>query len=273
MIKKHTGFTLIEIMISLFLGIIVIGGALSIYISSIRGSVDISNSAQLNYDLNSTMQLMVNDIKRAGHWGGAIAESDAKENIFTIGTLNIQLRNFASPTTAADPANCIMYTYDADGDGVVDGNADGDLDDSDDDRNEFYGFRLNGNIIQMRLSGESTDDCDEDTATDTWTAITDNSKINITSLIFSESAIAADAGPPVTPALPALTQCLNVTTALPYSMTCAVAATTGNLVTGNTATEVRQINIVLTGQLVDEPSVTKVSTGTVRIRNDRVFVQ
>jgi len=278
---KQLGFTLIEILISLVLGLIVVGGTLSIYISSIRSSIDISNSAQLNYDLDSTMQLMVNDIKRAGHWGGAIANSDATNNIFMSTTLNmnIQLRNFAAPTTAVDPANCILYTYDADGDGNVDGNNDGDLDDVGDDKNEFYGFRLNGNTVQMRLAGESTNDCDDED-NDTWSAITDNTKINITRLTFSLSATTAVAGPPSIPALPTSTQCLNVTTNTPYTMSCATAATTdtdgdgtNNLIAGDTATEVRQINIILTGQSVDDASVTKVSTATIKIRNDRVLTQ
>jgi len=110
---KQKGFTLIELMIAMMLGLIVIGGALSIYISTIRSSSDVVNSARLNYDLDSAMQLMVNDIRRAGYWGGAVAGSDATNNNFTqvpaaATATDIQIRNVAAPTTAVTEGDCIL---------------------------------------------------------------------------------------------------------------------------------------------------------------------
>ena len=67
--KKQTGFTLIEIMISLLLGLIVLGATISIYIAAIRGSSDVIKSARLNYDLDSALSMMANDIRQFADFG------------------------------------------------------------------------------------------------------------------------------------------------------------------------------------------------------------
>lgn len=239
--KKQTGFTLIEIMIALVLGLIVLSATIGIYITTVKGSTDTTNSARLNYDLESVMSLMVNDIRRAGYWGGAVNAADSSTNPFTIGTANIQ-----SPS-----ASCILYTYDG-GSGITGGvNHDSNgIVDSD----EHYGFQLSEGAIRMRLTGSTTADCAN--ADNVWSTFTVNESVNITALTFTSAY-----------------QCLNVTTSLSYNTTCAEVATAGNLVAGQKATESRQFNIALTGQLVNDSTVTKTLTGSVKIRNDRIFTQ
>lgn len=229
--KKHTGFTLIEILIALVLGLIVLSATIGIYITTVNGSRDTLNSVRLNHDLESAMLLMVNDIRRAGYWGLARTGADSSTNPFTIGAANIQ-----SPA-----ATCILYTYDVDDDGVV-------------DANEHYGFQLTGGAIAMRLTGTTTANCAD--ANNTWSTFTVTQSVNVTALTF-------------TPAY----RCLNVTTAVSYSTTCAAAAVAGNLTTGQKAVESRQFDIALTGQLANDATVTKTLTGTVKVRNDRIFTQ
>ncbi|MDD5578391.1 MAG: prepilin-type N-terminal cleavage/methylation domain-containing protein [Methylobacter sp.] len=243
--KKQSGLTLIEIMIALLIGLIIIAATITIYITTIKGSSDTLKSARLNHDLESAMALMVNDIRRAGYWGGAIAGADSTKNPFTIGTADIQI-----PT-----ASCILYTYDADPDGpanITGINTPTDLTD-DVDANEYYGFKLDGTTIRMRLTGTTTADC-TDGSWGTGEMIEGN-KISITALTFTSAY-----------------KCLNVTTALSYNTTCQVV-TAANLVTGQKAVESRQINITLNGSLVSDPTVTKTLTSTVKVRNDRIFTQ
>jgi len=260
---KNKGFTLIEIMISLLLGLIVIGGAISIYISTIRSSTDITNSARLNYDLDSVMQLMVNDIRRSGYWGDAVAGSNAMNNNFTQATTDIQIRNIAAPTTAVNLGNCILYTYDANGDGIVD---DGTANPS-----EYYGFRLNGVELEMRVSGTAATalSCGENVE---WRNIVDENTIKVNRLQFSLSATVAEVGPPVIPALLKSSQCLNVTTGTSYATPCSLV-TAANLATDAQAVEARQINIVLTGEIDNDTDVTKALTASVKVRNNRIFTQ
>lgn len=239
--KKQTGFTLIEIMIALVLGLIVLSATIGVYITTVRGSTDTINSARLNHDLESAMSLMVNDIRRAGYWGGARTGADSSKNPFTIGAADIQ-----NPT-----AGCVLYTYDAD-----DSGANTPLDQTDDvDANEYYGFKLQGSTVSMRTTGTTTANC-ADGNWETMTIDSGGQSLNITALTFTTAY-----------------KCLNVTTSLAYNTTCAAAAAAGNLTAGQKASESRQIDIVLTGQLVNDTAVTKTLTGTVKVRNDRIFTQ
>jgi prepilin peptidase dependent protein B len=157
--KKQTGFTLIELMIALVLGLIILSATIGIYTTTVKGSTDTINSARLNHDLESIMLLMVNDIRRAGYWGGAAVGVDSSTNPFTIGAANIQ-----TPTTG-----CILYSYDANSDGTP-------------NNREYYGFKLQDGAISIRSSdtAETTTDC-----TDTgWSAFT-VSDVNVTKLTFT----------------------------------------------------------------------------------------
>ncbi len=228
--KKQTGFTLIELMISLLLGLIVIGATINVYIAAVNGSSSIIKSARLNHDLDGIMVLMVNDVKRAGYWGGATVEADSRKNPFTAAATNIQI----------PAATCLLYSYDANSDGVV-------------DANEYYGFRLVNNGIQMRKTGSTTVDCTDGT----WEGFIDEGQLTISTLQFSFV--------PVTGVLPATSRCLNVTTdTVTNAVACAGAAANDNLA------EKRLVNIQLTGQLKNEAAVTKTLNASVAVRNSRL---
>lgn len=247
--KKQFGFTLIEIMIAMLIGLIIVSATIGIYVSTVKGSTDTINSARLNHDLELVMSLMVNDIRRAGYWGGAIADANSEANPFTAevtDVTNIQLRNFAAPAialAAGATGNCVLYTYDADGDGFV-------------DANEYYGFRLNGNTINMRLTGTvaATADC----TNGSWEESIDGDQVSITALTFSTAGY----------------KCLNVSLSpsVSYNKPCA-ETTLAELAVGAKASESRQLTITMTGQLVNDATVTKTLTDTVKIRTDRVFTR
>jgi prepilin peptidase dependent protein B len=241
--KKQKGYSLIEIIIALIIGLIILTATISIYISTIKGSSDIVKSARLNHDLNSALALMVNDIRRSGYWGGATVGSDSRNNPFTQAATDLQ---FPSPA-------CVLYTYDADADGIV-------------DADEYYGFKLNGTNIQMRLSGSSTNNCNLNT--DVWNTLNiseGNEQIDITNLTFTQSF-----------------KCLRKRVGLTdqsYDIadvsTCATAAINAGdpLVTGDRVIITREITIALAGRLFIDQAVTKNLMDRIKIRNDRVFTQ
>lgn len=254
--KKQSGYTLIEIMIALLIGLIIVAATITIYISTVRGSTDTIRSARLNHDLESAMSLMMNDIRRAGYWGGAIAGADSKTNPFTTGTANIVIPE----------AGCILYTYDADADGHYDNDDDGVVDDT----NEFYGFKLEGTNIRMRKSGATTAaaGCSNSDPNEWETMNIDSGnsrseKIEIDTLTFSFNDVSAPS------------KCKNVTTVTSVNNSCAaaVAAATITLNSGDTVVETRQVTIALSGHITDEASVSKALTSTVKVRNDRIFTQ
>jgi prepilin peptidase dependent protein B len=245
--KRQSGYSLIEIMIALLIGLIIVAAIITLYANTIRGSSDTLRSARLNHDLDSAMSLMVNDIRRAGYWGGAIAGSDSRDNPFTIGAANIQI----------PAAGCILYTYDANGDEAV-------------DSNEYYGFKLEGTNIRMRKSGATTAaaGCANDVPNEWETMNIDSGnsrseKVEIDSLTFDFD----DAGAP--------SKCKNVTTEASPNFENKSCATLTALALnpGDTAVETRQVTITLSGHMTGEADVNKTLTSSVKVRNDRIFTQ
>lgn len=271
--KKQQGLTLIEIMISLALGIFIIAATLQVYIGTIKSSSDTIKSARLNHDLAMAMSLMSNDIKRAGYWGGAIiGAANLLNNSFTRATTDIKIFNLASPTTALTAAagDCILYSYDANSSGALTPTI---LTD-DVDANEYYGFRLrtvtnDNNIdvgtIEMRRSGTTTADC----SNGVWESIIDENMINITSVQFSFAPLGT---------LTATSRCLNAsiptTSTAPTNPTDALLCNPAPTSTQRVVQK-RIVNIQLTGQLIgaDNAEVTKTLNNTVKVRNNRVYQQ
>jgi prepilin peptidase dependent protein B len=235
---KQQGISLIEIMIALSIGLIIVAAAITIYITSIKGSADIAKSARLNHDMDSALALMVNDIRRAGYWGGAKVGADSRDNPFTVsGTTDLQIPS----------ASCVLYTYDA--------NADGEVDDGTDDPAEYYGFRLNAGNIQMRSSNIACD-------AGGWNSLNisdGREQVEITNLAFTES-------------FKCLRKRLGEADAS-YDTPCAAAAAAGNLATDDRVIETREISITMAGRAKNDTSVTKTISDRVKIRNDRIFTQ
>lgn len=152
------GFTLIELMISLVLGLITVAAAISLYVVMFKGNVASIRDSQLNYDINAVLQLMTNDIRRAGYWGsasGAILGQDPIGNPFTAVNTDI---NLTTP-------QCITYSYDANSNGSV-------------DLDELFGFRRESSgSISMRVSVAAISDGGSCTA-GTWVPVTSEDGID-----------------------------------------------------------------------------------------------
>jgi prepilin peptidase dependent protein B len=239
--KEQKGYTLIELMIATAIGLIVVGATISIYITAVGSSSNTIKSARLNHDLEAAMALMINDIKRAGYWNGAVVGVDSRNNPFTAAATNINI----------PISTCILYSYDADDDGIV-------------DANEHYGFKLTNNTLNMRGTGTTTNSAD--CSNGTWESFIDNTQLTITQLQFSFV--------PVTGLLPATSRCLNVTTdTVTDAAACATDATNCTAATPCNIAEKRVVNIRLSGQLTSDTSVTKTLNGTVEVRNSRLLIQ
>ncbi len=287
--KKQQGLTLIELMISLALGMIIMAATLSIYISTIKSSADTIKAARLNHDLEMAISLMGNDIKRAGYWGNARIDANSRANPFTIttATLNtttapynfkptdVNILSFTDTAGVAHSNGCILYSYDANSNGHYD-NTPSDGTNTVNDTNEFLGFRLNAGKIEMRLTGTTTADCTEGT----WQSITDETMVNITDLQFSFVAMAATTSAPVySSALTATSRCWNLTTSASPNNNNTIDCT-GITKTPTATTSAphdivvkRVVNIRMTGGLIgtDNAEVTKSMSDSVEIRSNRLY--
>ena len=231
--NKQKGFTLAELIISFVLGMIVIAASLSMYVSAAVSNTDAVQSARLNHDLETIMTLMVNEIKRAGYWGDADSGTDIVDNLFTDAATNIQILSGGS---------CIRYSYDADADGIVDGN-------------EYYGFTLDDSRVRMR---SSTTDTTTAQCPDTgWATLNERTVVEITALIFDDGD----------------SKCLNMTSDPPvnWSTPCS-DVDAADISTDDRIIENRVINITVTGRLFDDTAVTRTLQETVKVRNNRVYL-
>lgn len=238
---KQAGLSLIEVMISLVIGLTLLVAIISIYGVVIKGSRDTLNSARLNHDMEAAMNLMVSEIRRSGYWRNATVSANPLLNPFMSEKADLSIKN---------SGNCILYSYDAnDADGEDDSSGDGNsVNDIEDD--EYYGFKLDNGSIRMRLSisdSDSADDCDHGA----WEIFTDANQINITGLTFA-SNIALD------------NRCLNFTTT---DRTCSTA------ITGDELAEKRIIDITIIGNLISDPSVTHTLNSRVEVRSNRLYIK
>ena len=68
--RKPTGFSLVELMISIVVGLVVVAGVISVFASAVKSHTDNLRMTRLNQELRTTMTLMTRELRRAGFWGG-----------------------------------------------------------------------------------------------------------------------------------------------------------------------------------------------------------
>lgn len=153
------GFGLVELMISILVGLIVIAAVTSLVLASLRTDRETLQMTRLTQDLRSVMALVTRDIRRAGYWPHAI------EDIGTGASLNPH-----DEITFDDPdlsdgldAICILYSYHEDGAGSIEVV----------DAPEREGFRLDPDNLWIEAANPSTGptDCDAGSG---WITLTDD---------------------------------------------------------------------------------------------------
>ena len=66
--RKQSGYTLIELMVGLVVGLIVLSAVLYIFITTLRSSVNVLNSYRLNQEISSLSDIVIGEFRRAGYW-------------------------------------------------------------------------------------------------------------------------------------------------------------------------------------------------------------
>lgn len=229
--RRQSGFSLIELMVGMAVGLIIVGGAISVYVNAVRSGGDTLRSAKLNIELRGAMNMMVADIRRAGY---AHNVANLSSNPYTQPSTNLALPS----------ATCLLFSYDRNGDGVV-------------DANEYLGFKKAGTEVSMRFSGSSTAAGCSVTG-DSWESITDNSSILVDSLTFTIN-----------------NQCENAQTGLKAANeACAAGSNVYDVAAAATGKsdliEIRDVTISITGHHKNDALTTMTLSQSVRVRNDRI---
>ncbi len=153
--QTQQGFSLVELMISMTVGLIAIGGMISIFAISVKSNTESLQQVRLNQELRAIMDVMTRDIRRMGYWSNA---DGAKANPFMQIATNAGL-------------DCITYSYDrvpytlSAGLPVL-------------ENEDNLGFRLKNNAVQLRQNSATC------ASTSDWVNLSDTSTVNISSLTF-----------------------------------------------------------------------------------------
>ena len=147
------GFTLIELMVGLLIGLIVLSGALYMFVITVKSSRDVLFSARLNQDLAATTSIIVDDIRRSGFWiqsaGNSSPYTDIGEDFNVVSS------------------SCILYNYDDDEDSSI-------------ETDEYRGVKFEEGALEFKTSGSDMADC----STGSWELLTDNNFMTVTSATF-----------------------------------------------------------------------------------------
>lgn len=171
------GFTLVELLIAIVVSAFVLLILTTLFIANVKNYQKTLNQNKLNQQLETAVDVMATEIRRAGYWSNANSNLgiDANNNPFMVaGSTDISVNSVN---------NCILFTYDKNGTGTLPSLGSG----SDDDR---YGFQLSGGTIQERPNGASFS-C----GAAGWENITDPNTITVTALSFTLNSSTYTTGP------------------------------------------------------------------------------
>lgn len=148
---KQQGFTLIELMISIVIGLLISAAVTSMFVSMLYTSKTQLEAVRLNQELRSAMTAIARDIRRSGH------NRSAANIIGAANPFALFVRSNSDQT--------IHFSYDEANDGTI----------------ETFGYQrdtANGTIQGCKGT---------DTACTNWENLTDVNLTNITALTFTEN--------------------------------------------------------------------------------------
>lgn len=238
--QHQRGLSLVELLVGIAISMIVLVGAMQLFVNHIRNNRQLVLETRVNQDLRAAADLIARDIRRSGYWGNATAAV-----IATSTTAPASSPYGVMTPSGTEPSSSITYNYSQGSENNV-------L-----DSNEQFGFRLlDSGVLQYRQGGTN------------WQAISDSSTLIVNT--FSVT--------PVEKCVPQQQYCtggssstcssctLNAMTGCPTDPT-ATACTTCPFF------RVRRFDIVLQGTSTAESRVVRRLAESVRVRNDQLLGQ
>lgn len=156
------GLSLVEAMVGITVGLLVLAGALTLFVGNVSSSRRMTTEIRVNQDLRAAVDVVARDLRRAGYWGHAIR-----------GTL----ATGATATTAQNPYSTVGFGSSSN----VSYRFSRDASENDAlDANESFGFRLQSGVLQMQIDSA------------TWQDLTDARTVTVTafSLVPTQTALA-----------------------------------------------------------------------------------
>ena len=251
--QTNQGFSIVELMVAMLIGLIIISAVMSIYVSTIKNSRDLLSSASLSQELTAVMSIVVKDIRRSGYWSGVTSTQHSQNNPFyvlqeiTPETVPPGYRMPYAVQISSDQT-CISLAYDADDDTGADVQ-----------KNDLFAFRLKNNSIQtlqrVKLSNFKKNACANNAGS--WMNITDSGLISISDLHISTID----------------SQCFNINTSQQWNTTTKshlfpCLSLNNRYSSGDRLVETRLINLTIKAHLTSDEQTKKQLSQKIRLRNN-----
>lgn len=157
-ITAQRGLSMIELMVGLTLGMVVVIGGISLFVSNATTSRQLNLETRVNQDLRAAVDLIARDLRRAGYWGDSL-----RGTVATSATTSTTTPNPYRAIAAA--ADQIEYSFSRD---TTEDNTLG--------SNEQFGFRLNAGAVEMKTASDAP-----------WRAVTDPASLTITGFTITSA--------------------------------------------------------------------------------------
>lgn len=152
---RQRGLSIVELMVGTAIGLVVVSGAIKVFVDLFSNNRRQLVEVRLNQDLRAAADIIARDLRRSGYW------ENAASGVAVAATDN----PFVNDTVTTIGANQITYAYDRNRDGILTPNT------------EQSGFRLTGSVIEMRVAGG-------------WQQLTDPGSVEITAFSVQNAASA-----------------------------------------------------------------------------------
>lgn len=164
------GFSLVELMVAITIGLIVVAGILTLFQSTLQNNRDLATGKQLEGELHATLDLIARDLRRAGAMGNPLRQLEGVANPFII--------DAPSAYTGEAANSCLTFGYDFNGNGSINSAT----------PDERYGYRKRGGVVQMRVGGQA---CTANVTLAPWNNVTTAALVEVTSLQFTITSTAS----------------------------------------------------------------------------------
>jgi prepilin-type N-terminal cleavage/methylation domain-containing protein len=182
--ERNNGFTLIELMVALVLGLVVVGGVMAVFMSTYQSNAQNIKAVRLNEEMRAVMSMMSRDIRRAGTRSFSWNATTPNWFVTNFFAANPGPNWVVSRYSSSYPQySCVLFAYDRDGDNAL----------TDTDR---FGYRLKDGRVEYR-DGSGTN-CQGGS----WAGLSDEKTIRVLSLSFTATITA----PNYTPNYPPTTE-------------------------------------------------------------------
>lgn len=257
-LRRQAGVTLTDLLVGTTVGALVLIGISTTYVLGVRATSQNVDQARLSQELRAVIEIMQQDIRRAGYWNySAAKDPKLDENPFEMAIGEIDHRLRTGNISGESTESCLLYSYDLDGTGVIgvctkgkdeDCIAKGSMFDAehyDQKAMEMFGFQLKDQAVRMRTGRKNEADNTFNCNSGSWERIT-SADVRITTLRFT------------------------------------IASMSANLSAGKEGTacvaeelcrETRRVGILIAGHLRDDANVRQSLETTVDVRNDLYFIK